>query len=235
MVTILGPQQECDLTSYLDQFYPQLLTEENNYADAIAACKGDEVTYTALTDHPTGTEMESYLWTAIGGDITSNDNGESVTIKWGNGDFGQLQITVTLSDGSECTLTRNVVLISKPDLNTQTLPSYYIDENGDKIIEICKGGSVEFIDNSVNVQTIATGFLWESSISTESTRNYTLEDINTEMIVKHILTSFCGCDTTETFRIKLKDGKNLELSCYGTVLMAVFLYSVSKCKDTNFF
>lgn len=155
MVTILGPQQECDLTSYLDQFYPQLLTEENNYADAIAACKGDEVTYTALTDHPTGTEMESYLWTAIGGDITSNDNGESVTIKWGNGDFGQLQITVTLSDGSECTLTRNVVLISKPDLNTQTLPSYYIDENGDKIIEICKGGSVEFIDNSVNVQTIA--------------------------------------------------------------------------------
>lgn len=52
MVTILGPQQECDLTSYLDQFYPQLLTEENNYADAIAACKGDEVTYTALTDHP---------------------------------------------------------------------------------------------------------------------------------------------------------------------------------------
>ena len=217
MVTILGPQQECDLTSYLDQFYPQLLTEENNYADAIAACKGDEVTYTALTDHPTGTEMESYLWTAIGGDITSNDNGESVTIKWGNGDFGQLQITVTLSDGSECTLTRNVVLISKPDLNTQTLPSYYIDENGDKIIEICKGGSVEFIDNSVNVQTIATGFLWESSISTESTRNYTLEDINTEMIVKHILTSFCGCDTTETFRIKLKDGKNLELSCYGTV------------------
>lgn len=175
------------------------------------------MTYTALTDHPTGTEMESYLWTAIGGDITSNDNGESVTIKWGNGDFGQLQITVTLSDGSECTLTRNVVLISKPDLNTQTLPSYYIDENGDKIIEICKGGSVEFIDNSVNVQTIATGFLWESSISTESTRNYTLEDINTEMIVKHILTSFCGCDTTETFRIKLKDGKNLELSCYGTV------------------
>ena len=217
MVTILGPQQECDLTSYLDQFYPQLLTDENNYADAIAACKGDEVTYTALTDHPTGTEMESYLWTAIGGDITSNDNGESVTIKWGYGDFGQLQITVTLSDGSECTLTRNVVLISKPDLNTQTLPSYYIDENGDKIIEICKGGSVEFIDNSVNVQTIATGFLWESSISTESTRNYTLEDINTEMIVKHILTSFCGCDTTETFRIKLKDGENLELSCYGTV------------------
>ena len=59
MVTILGPQQECDLTSYLDQFYPQLLTEENNYADAIAACKGDEVTYTALTDHPTGTEMET--------------------------------------------------------------------------------------------------------------------------------------------------------------------------------
>ncbi len=209
-VIILNNGPECLLTEYLDKVFPQLLNEDME--DAIAACQGSNVRYDAVSDNAV-----SYNWSVLGGTVTGT-NGSSVYVTWGSTNFGSIKVIVTLTDGTQCETEKNVFLIETPNINTATEPEYYIDPNsGEKIIEVCFGGKVEFINTSVNDQTNITGYYWESIYSTASTENYTIENIQQETGVIHKIMSYCGCEVEEHFKIRIIDGENLQLSCYGTV------------------
>lgn len=209
-VIILNNGPECLLTEYLDKRFPQLLNEDME--DAIAACQGSNVKYDAVSDNAV-----SYNWSVLGGTITWT-NGSSVNITWGSTNFGSIKVTVTLSDGTQCEAEKNVFLIEQPNINTTVDHNYYIDpNNGDRIIEVCFGETVEFTDISVNDETNITGYYWESIYSTASTKNYRIENIQQSTKVIHKIMSYCGCEAEERYIIKVIEGKNLQLSCYGTV------------------
>ncbi len=210
-IKILHNGQECNLTEYLDKRYGYLL---NDMLDDFVACKGSEINYSALSN-----TAIHYDWNVLGGTILSGNGTNNINIRWGSESFGSIKVTITLPDGTKCEEEQNVVLVDIPTLNTAvTTHNYYIDPNtGEKIIEVCFGATVEFTDNSINDQTNITGYYWESIYSTASTKNYKIENIQQDTRVIHKIMSYCGCDTEEHFKIKVREGKNLKLSCYGTV------------------
>ena len=204
----------------------------NEYPNVLVACQHSTVTYTALVD-PTLT-VATCTW-AVTGDVTHSATGDRLTVQWGNDSWGMLAVTVTLSDGTECTTTAYVKLIEAPVIASTTVPAYTVDASGDKVIRVCKGSRVEFIDRSDAGGSDIAGYHWECTQAAPSTTpHYVVDNVSMDDVVTHRVYNNCGCFSEEKYYIEVLEGEQLKLDCYGTVCEgAVVTYAAANpaCED----
>ena len=203
-------ESQCVLPSDKDSFYV-----ENG--DALIACKGMRVTYTA-TVNTGGSAVSGWSWSVIGA-ATWNDLGNgSVTVDWDNGSFGQLSVAVTTAAGATCEKTVNVLLIERPTIASASTPAYVEYPDGSKTLYVCKDESVDFTDLSTTTNTDIAGYYWESTQGgSASTPNYHVESFANYDDVVHRVYNNCGCYSEEVIHIEILYGDTLDLGCYGTV------------------
>ena len=179
--------------------------------EAIVACQGQEVNYTAYAS--TGTDnVTGWSW-SVDGAVSFSANGNGATVLWGDGTTGELTVTVAMSSGRTYTHHQTVRLIEKPVAGAISVPAYGID----RIVYVCEGMDVEFIDQSQSEGSEIAGFYWEGCGSTSTTPSFLLEDVTMPCTVTHRVYNICGCYDEETYFIEVLYGEPLELSCYGTV------------------
>ncbi len=216
--------------------YDDKYTVEDEYPRQLIACKNSTVTYTAHAVH--GTTAVGYLWNVFG-DNSHTVNIDKVRVTWGDGDWGMLAVSVVNDDGDTCTETRQVMLVDVPTAGAVTIPSYFIDAHGDKVIQVCKGSSIQFLDRSSAGNSDIAGYLWSCQNATApsaATPSYTIENILQNEVVTHRVYNNCGCYDEETFKIELLQGDVLDIGCYGTVCEnAVVTYNaVSPVCETDY-
>lgn len=190
----------------------------NEEPETIIACQESTVNYTASTNTG-GIPVIQWIW-SVAGASSWNDNGNgSITVTWGNGTTGQITVEITTAANFTCSLTQNVKLIEKPDIFVSTVPAYTEMQNGDKIITVCKGETIEFTDLSSTTNSDIVGYSWECNnpTITSSTPNFRLDNILDDCKVTHRVYNNCGCYDEEVYYIKVIEGELLKLSCYGTV------------------
>ena len=213
---------DCLLDDYLD-FFHELLDLGSD--DCMLACKGSTVQYSAIS-----TNGVQYTWNISGSVSSSIDSlNHTISVTWGNGNIGNVAVTVITSDSNICTTETCVLLIESPIAACTTVPAYYIDQSGNKVIEICLGETIEFTDRSSAGRTPITGYLWEDNTGTASSQNHTLTPAQEgEYKLNHCVQNECGCQDCEMFTIRVLPEVNLELSCYGTICENTSVsYSVS--------
>lgn len=192
--------------------YKDSVAEEDT--DLLIACKSSTVTYTAHLDF--ATLSATYSW-AVTGDVSHSATGDQLTVTWDNGEWGLLVVTATLPNGNTCTHTVQVKLIDAPTAVAATVPAYTVNAAGDKIIRVCKGEPIEFVDHSNAPGADIAGYFWESTGGpTSSTPTFTLESYSDGDRVTHTVYNNCGCYDEEVFLIEVIEGAPLKLDCYGT-------------------
>ena len=198
-------ESQCVLTTEKDD-----ALKENE--GLMLACKESTVEYYANSQNVT-----SYNWTITGAlNYTLINNGTGVRVNWGNNLNGQVKVRVFAQNGNVCESTKYITLIEKPQIASSSIPTYKW-ENGIKVIEVCLGEDVIFTNESSTTNTDIIGHYWESIYGASSTENYKIESIMQETQVLHKVINNCGCESEETYEIRILKGKKLELSCYGTV------------------
>lgn len=187
--------------------------EKNNIliekGEAMLACKESQVIYTTNI-----TDGLSYTWTIIGA-YNYSASGNTVTVNWSNGNTGKVTVAVNTLNGA-CGNSKDIILIEKPQIGSSSLPSYKLI-NGSKVIQVCVGDNVSFINESTTSNTDITGHYWKSDYGVASTENYTIENVTQGTSVIHRIYNNCGCEDEEEYKIEILEGENLKLSCYGTV------------------
>ena len=116
----------------------------------------------------------SWSWSVAGADSWTDLGNGHINVVWNDANKGQVTVTVTTSDGACCSVTRNVRLIDKPEAGATTVPAYRIDGNGNKVVYVCEGADVEFLDQSVSGDKDIVGYLWQAENTSAATRNFTL-------------------------------------------------------------
>ena len=206
---------ECLLTEYIKE-RPSLW--EQGLENCLQACRGNTVQYTAVCPGA----VTQYSWTISGASsyYFTNQNRTAV-VTWGNGDVGNIAVNVVTSDTNTCTAEVCVLLMESPTVASATVPSYYF-ENGRKIIEVCLGETIDFIDQSTAGQTPIVGYFWETPFGDASTANHTIIATQTgEYRITHKVQNECGCEDSEDIILRVLEPARLELSCYGTVCAGV--------------
>lgn len=186
------------------------------YPDVMVACRNSTVTYTAFVD-PAVTAV-GYSW-EVTGDVSHTASGNQATVSWGNGGWGLLTVTVTAADGTVCTSSAYVKLIASPTAASSTVPAYTVDNQGNRVIRVCRHSRVEFIDQSDGEGSDIAGHLWECYYAQpSSTPHYVIDDVVDDDRVVHRVYNNCGCYDEEVYYIEVLegDGAPLELECYGT-------------------
>lgn len=201
---------ECLITEYI-KCSPQLW--ELGLQDCMLACKGNTVTYSAVCDN-----VSQYSWFISGADNYHFTNqGRTAVVTWGSGTTGNISVSVLIGDTLTCTAETCVLLMDSPEANSSSVPAYFY-ENDMKVIEICLGETINFVDMSTAFQTPITGHYWESAFGAASTQNYSLTPLDEgEYGLTHCVRNECGCENCENYLIRVKSKVELELSCYGTV------------------
>ena len=203
---------ECLLTEY---FKDRVELCEQGFENCLTACKGNTVQYTAVCS----STVTQYSWTIFGAAsyYFTNQN-KTAVVTWDYGDVGNISVNVVTADTNTCTAEACVLLMESPQIASSTVPAYYIDQQGDKVIEICLNGTVELMDMSTAGQTPIVGCFWETPFGDASTSNHTITASQTgEYIIIHRVQNECGCEDYEEIKLIVVKSEALELSCYGTV------------------
>lgn len=216
-------QSECDLYVNADFDSECLLTEyikarpslwEQGLEDCMQACKGNIVSYTAVC--PNGVQ---YSWTISGAaSYQLTNQNRTAVVTWGSGDVGNISVNVVTADSNTCTAETCVLLMESPHIASSTVPAYYIDQHGNKVIEMCWGETLELMDMSTAGQTPIVGYLWETPFGDASTPNHTIAVNQTgDHVIRHFVQNECGCEGFEEIIVHVLKPSKLVLSCYGTV------------------
>ena len=202
---------DCLLDDYIERF-PQLL--ELGSDECMLACRGNTVQYTAVC--PNGIQ---YSWSILGAqNYTLINQNRTAVVTWGTGNVGNISVSVLTSDSITCSTETCVILMESPVAACSSVPLYYYDQSGNKVIEICFGETIDFTDMSNARRTPITGYLWESDFGAASSQNYSLTPSQEgEFKLSHCVWNECGCSNCETIIIKVLPKVELELSCHGTV------------------
>ena len=182
----------------------------DEFPNAVVACQGQEVTYTAYASTD-GDNVVGWSWSVTGA-VSVSYNNNVATVLWGNGETGELTVTITMSSGHIYTHRQTVRLIEKPVAVASSVPEY----DASHTIYVCYGMDVEFTDQSHTQSSDIAGYLWEGCGSTSSTRSFLLQNVTTPCTVTHRVYNNCGCYDEEEFFIEVLPGHPLQLSCYGT-------------------
>ena len=202
---------ECLLTEYIKE-RPSLW--EQDFGNCLLACKGNTVQYTAVCSN----NVIQYSWTISGAAsyYFTNQN-KTAVVTWDNGTVGNISVNVVTSDSNSCTEEVCVLLMESPTIGSNTVPNYY-NQNGQKVIEVCRGQTIELMDMSTTGLTPIVGYQWITPFGDASTPNHTIVASQTgDFIIKHFVQNECGCEGYEEIILRVVEELKLELSCYGTV------------------
>ena len=204
-------ESECLLTDY-NACGPYYLELESD--DCILACKRGTVRYTAECDN-----ASQYSWVISGAsNYYLTNQGKTAVVTWGSGLTGNISVSVVVGDTNTCSAEMCILLMDSPDAESSSVPSFYYTQDGEKVIEICLGETIDFVDMSSAVRTPITGYYWESMFGASSTQNHSLTPLaEGEFELVHCVRNECGCEDCENYRIIVRAPVELELSCYGTV------------------
>ncbi len=178
------------------------------------ACMANSVTYWAEC-----ADAVRYRWEVSGGDVNPYTLGnQNISVAWKLDNTGTVSVTVYTGAGDSCTATACIELFMPPVIEAVTVPPY-IEQNGVKVIEICVGESVAFMDNNTTTSSV-TGYFWETTGNTNTTAatpNFMITpDRPGSYKVQHRIRNECGCESSEEFYVNVMDGvAKLELSCHG--------------------
>lgn len=207
----ISPQfsPDCILTDFDNQ--PEPIPGQTQ--DCIFACKGNTVRYQALCD-----SAASYAWTVVGAtSYTIVGNGNAVDILWSSADQGSIRVVVTMPDSSVCSNEVCVLLIESPTASCTTMPPFFFDNYGDRIIELCLGESLSLSNTSTATSAPIVANYWESPYGSSSADVYSLTPSQEGVFpIMHLVQNECGCSDTEFFKVVVLPPAHLELSCYGT-------------------
>ena len=142
------------------------ITDE--YPNLMIACKRSTVTYTAYADLG-GNTPSGYIW-EIYGDVTHSTTGNAVTVEWGSDMWGYVVVTVVDGLGDTCTEFSRVRLIDKPTVGSTTVPAYVTRTDGSRVIRVCKGSTVQFIDHSTASGSDIAGYLCTTTAAATTRR-----------------------------------------------------------------
>lgn len=190
----------------------------DEYPDLMIACKHSTVNYAAYAYTGTATVTE-YIWEVFG-DVSHSTSTSHCTVHWSDGEWGMVVVSIVTSDGDTCTESRHVKLIDNPTVGTVTIPAYTVQPDGSKVVYVCRGMSVTFIDQSDPGNSDIAGIHWGCSnalAQPSSTPTYTIENVFMSSEVTHRVYNNCGCYDEEKITIEMLYGEILELDCYGTV------------------
>ncbi|MBP5677518.1 MAG: hypothetical protein J6W88_03360, partial [Bacteroidales bacterium] len=196
--------------------YKERVMEE--YPNFMIACKHSTVTYTCYANMGSSSPV-SYVWSVIG-DQNHSVSGNQITVDWGDDEWGMLFVSVVGTNGDTCLGSSQVKLIDSPTVGSTTVPTYTLLPGGEKVIRVCKGASIVFMDDSHAGNSDIAGYHWESTlpnVNPSSNPNYTIESVEGPGTVTHRVFNNCGCMDEEKIEIEILEGTNLELECYGTV------------------
>lgn len=201
---------DCLLTGYGGHLH--LLDEDTD--DCFLACKGNTVSYSAVCD-----SAVSYTWSVMGAISYSLTNqNQTIEVTWGEGETGYVAVSVVTSGNNTCTAEACVRLMESPQIAFATVPEYYIDDYGKKIIEVCLNGTIEFMDLSSGGNTPLSGYSWKTPMGFFATPTCSINVLQTnEFVIEHEVQNECGCKSVDSVTVKVVEPANLYLSCYGTV------------------
>ena len=191
-------------------------------ADFMVACRNSEVTYTAYANTG-GAGIVGYTWEIYGDSVhTVTPTGEQVVVEWGStASIGMIIVSVETTTGEICSKAVRVKVTASPTVGAETIPAYTILSDGSKVIRVCKGETVQFVDQTTADGSDIAGWNWECMsvplADPASTPNYTIENVTSDETVVHRVYNNCGCYDEEIYFIELLEGGILELECYGTV------------------
>lgn len=181
----------------------------------VKACRGNTVTYEAI-----GNNIAQYSWTVTGGTFTLAAGQDQCIVTWGNGDMGIVDVEATTTTGNTCSDRLVVVLETSPECHSITRPAYITNppDYDEKVIYVCMGDSLVFIDNSISTTTPIVGYYWHSPWGTSSntTFSFVAHTIGTYN-VEHRVYNECGCYDEENIKLIVGERCPLELNCYGAV------------------
>ena len=229
-VTVTG-----DFDSECIYDYKDDITDE--YPNLMVACKNSTVTYTA---HATvgGAAPSGYIWEVYGA-VAHSAAGSQAVVEWGDGMWGYLTVSATDGQGDTCSVFYRVRLIDRPEAASSSVPQAVVMSDGTRVIRVCRGGTVQFIDHSEAEGADIAGHHWEfDDIAETSTPNFTIEDIRSGGTVVHRVTNNCGCYDEEYYMIEMLKGDELELECYGTACRdATVTYTATApaCSDYHWY
>ena len=190
------------------------ITDE--YPNLMIACKHSTVTYTAYANTGSASVVD-YIW-EVYGDATHSSSGNQLTVDWSDDEWGMVIVSVVNSEGDTCTEFSRVKLIDNPTVGSTTIPAYTVLPDGRKVIRVCKGASIQFIDQSSAGNSDIAGYQWKcKQASPSSTPNYLIENVYMDDKVTHRVYNNCGCYDEEVIEIELLEGTSLELDCFGAV------------------
>ena len=149
MHIIPNPESDCLIEDYLER-YPNMV--EPGAGDCLLACGGATVTYTAVCPGAV-----RYLWTISGAD-TALASGHTARVIWGNEETGHISVTAVLADSTLCTAEACILIIEPPKAAFSSVPEWYYDSAGNKVIEICLGQTLWLHDRSEAGRTPITGY-----------------------------------------------------------------------------
>jgi hypothetical protein len=191
-------------------YYPSEKPVETGETDCMKACKGGRVDYTASVQ-----AGDSCIWAVNGATSSSVINGgHTLRVVWNYGAGGMIWLTVITADGHVCAAEQCIELIESPVAQSVSFPAYMPADN-EKIITVCKGQEVRLEERSTAGSSAITGSLWSGDFG-NGEGDVFLFTAHHEGKVEHKVINDCGCESTETYRIVLRQGLQLELSCYGT-------------------
>ncbi len=213
-------QGQCSLSVTCDFEAQCILNEKDLLLDMnerdLVACQGMTCTYTAFTNLDAAA-IVSMVWEVRGHAAYTDNLDGSITVTWGSGAHGFLSLTVTSTLGFQCHWSKAITLVERPTAASLSVPMYTLDALGNKVIHVCQGDQVSFVDQSTAGNEDIAGHYWSCTTNEAVTPNFTTGVVTNNDIVVHRVYNNCGCYDSETYQIVVLAGDPLELDCYGTV------------------
>jgi len=166
------------------------------------ACENSTATYTAI-----GQENSSYTWTQEGA-LSSNVNGQSIDINWGEAGYGVIILTENSEAGCDNIAEYCIQILESPSATI-------IDETN--IVTPCIGQAIYLTADSPE----AVEFSWEVNetiFSNEQSIEFIVESediINVSLVT----TSECMCKDTTTYIVTPKQNAGPKINCVGTTCL----------------
>lgn len=188
--------------------------EQEMLGDSLSACRGNVVDYSVAGD---SVGSFSYTWHVEGGDVLSyTSDSTAVSILWGDGDEGHIHLT-RLRGRRSHTVSVSVRLIEKPAVASGTVPDYTVLADGAKVLSVCMGDRVSFVDRSTAGETQVADYYWvcNGTVSNSRVFEFTPNAEGNHTVV-HRVYNRCGCYDEEEIRVEASAQCPFEMGCYGT-------------------
>lgn len=186
----------------------RIFIEEISSSVCINICDNQTVNYELLGNTSV---ISNVNWVTSGGTIVNSDN-LNCQVHWEVVGFGNLQFTITYTDGS--VVTKNVCIEKKITPTALFTVFPFVDMEG---YTACFNQNITFTNQSVTNDATSDHltYYWDfgdGNVSNATSPTHSYEEGDVTYTVSLTVTNDCGCSNTFSTEIKIK-GKGIDISC----------------------